>query len=106
MDSINSLKAKIRSQEEELSKLKETLEALEKEEPLCKLARELHENFCQWNHTDGCSWHYEVKNGNHMWTEWAHAKWLDKAATLISFLGKDNITDAERFIEYVKMMKG
>lgn len=106
MDNINSLKAKIRSQEEELNKLKEALEALENEEPLYKIARELHENLCQWNHTDGCSWHYEVKNGKHVWTERAHQKWLYKAANLLSFMGKDNINDAERFIECVKMIKG
>lgn len=48
-------------------------------EPLKKLVERAHECLCQWNHTDGCSWHYEKS-----WNGDAHHRWLRKYDTLVN----------------------
>ncbi len=47
-----------------------------------KLAVELHEALCTWNHTDGCGWHYEVKDGIADWSRYDHANYLKRAKAL------------------------
>jgi len=39
----------------------------------------MHNRLCRWNHTDGCGWHYEVKDGIHDWNSHDHARWLRNA---------------------------
>ena len=75
MGEINAKKREMRDRKEALEQ-KRRLEQLEHLKPLAVRAHDL---LCQWNHTDGCSWHYEIKDGEH--NEWvgeycAHARWL------------------------------
>jgi glutamate synthase domain-containing protein 3 len=44
-----------------------------------RLAELLHEKLCSWNHTDGCSWHYESWDdiGN------ARKRYLEKAENIL-----------------------
>lgn len=49
-----------------------------------RLAIELHEFLCHWNHTDGCSWGYEKE-----WTGYAHAQYLEKAQDALKKTGMD-----------------
>lgn len=48
------------------------------EEKAKKLAKYLHQEFCQSNHTDGCSYHY-MKS----WDGFAKKEWLDKAKFIL-----------------------
>ena len=44
------------------------------------LAKRLHELQCTWNHTDGCGWYYEQKNGVDEWISGStHDGWVKKA---------------------------
>jgi hypothetical protein len=45
-----------------------------------RLAIELHEQLCRWNHTDGCGWYYGVDN----WSEYAHSVYLEKARNIFA----------------------
>jgi len=44
-----------------------------------ELAEALHDMLCHWNHTDGCGWFYEFKDGEANWDGWAHERYLKKA---------------------------
>lgn len=50
-----------------------------------KLATELHDQFCRYNHTDGCSWYYEEgwynddPNNVKKWNETEHSNWFKMA---------------------------
>ena len=46
------------------------------------LAALLHDKLCKDNHTDGCGWFYEIRNGVHEWNRDTHAGWLNKADTI------------------------
>lgn len=67
MKSIDTNISKIENQisdlTEKLELLKRQKEELESLPADKKIAILLHENFCNHNHTDGCSWHYEKKMG-------------------------------------------
>jgi len=71
---------------ERVKELEEKLEDETREErikrrlPLRKLTERAHELFCQYNHTDGCSWGYEEdkKDQNITWESSTHKFWLDK----------------------------
>jgi len=54
-----------------------------------QLATTLHDNFCNDNHTDGCSWGWEKGNDNQRWELYAHAKWYKKAKYLYETYGLD-----------------
>lgn len=84
LERVNGLLRKARDRVESL----EQERLAEEEEPLKDIATRMHEVLCQYNHTDGCGWHYEVKDGVHNWTGWAHARWLKKAHDLTKGDGK------------------
>lgn len=80
----------------------ENLEQELKETPQCALATILHEHQCNWNHNDGCSWHYNT------WEDPGHERktYLTKANNLLNFLykyidrpDKELIEIAEEIIE-------
>ena len=48
-----------------------------------KMAILLHNNLCHSNHTDMCSWYYEMKGVIHDWSSWTHKRYLEKANKLI-----------------------
>lgn len=100
--------ATIKNIESEIEKLQARLAELKKEEaafnamgPIEQLAVDLHDTFCDWNHTDGCSWEYEYKNGAHDWSGNAHTYYRLKAARIHSnFLG-----DTIQISEFLKLTK-
>ena len=69
-----------------------------------RLAITLHSQFCNWNHTDGCSWHYEVRNGVHDWSGLGHAGYLVKGRKMLSFCQCNGISarDAIMILEIAK----
>lgn len=71
--------------------------------PTHNLAIEMHEALCVHNHTEGCGWHYEIKNGVHSWGG-DHARWLGKAAKIQAFC-QTNQLDTSKAIELFKFMK-
>lgn len=82
---------------DELQKEKDRLDMMPEDQ---RLAEHLHEMKCTWNHTDGCSWHYE-KNYNtdrFDWTGYAHQEWLRKANNLL------NLADFETILKIAKAL--
>lgn len=49
-----------------------------------KLAILLHDHFCGYNHTDGCSWLYEMRNGFHLWQQTKHQDYIKTAGKIIA----------------------
>lgn len=88
--------------------LREAREARQKAEALEREARlgwlmdltiRAHDLLCGWNHTDGCSWGYECRGGEHAWNGWAHARWLKhyeglvtRQSTYVAPLTKDELS--------------
>ena len=52
----------------------------------CQLAIYMHDCMCKENHTDGCSWFYEIDGLHHDWTRINHEKYLNKARDLLTIL--------------------
>lgn len=69
--------------EAELKRRKGLLDAAKREldtsSPTHHLAIAMHRRLCRWNHTDGCAWHYQIKDGIHDWNAHDHARWLRNA---------------------------
>lgn len=85
LPSIQTLEADIRNYEEQLKKAKLELEKAKSAHilrPYIPLATALHDQFCGFNHTDGCSWEYES------WEQLGHARsrHIDKARSVDSIL--------------------
>lgn len=79
---MTSLQEQIKQKEAELAELKLRIEQEQKLSDDEKLAIQLHDILCTWNHTDGCSWHYELNNNVHDWNGHAHKEYLRKAVKL------------------------
>lgn len=82
--------------EAELKHRKELLKTAKREldtsTPTHHLAIALHQRLCRWNHTDGCGWHYEIKNGIHNWNDHAHVQWLRNANLVMQRVERDPVT--------------
>lgn len=102
---IASIEADITKRKQELAELQTKLEAAKLESPEIQLARQLHAMLCTWNHTDGCGWFYEMKDGQDVWTGNAHDQYLTKARVLTNRCKEHNITTAEAIGIY-KLVKG
>ncbi len=50
-----------------------------------KIADALHQILCRWNHTNGCSWHYE--SWDHVRSLGARSSYLEKARELLTRTG-------------------
>lgn len=48
-----------------------------------RLAIVLHNKLCRYNHTDACSWFYEVQGFDHSWHASGHSPWVKKADDII-----------------------
>jgi hypothetical protein len=77
---------------EQIKKLEiELADLKEKDLEFSKLPRDhqlaicLHDSTCRWNHTDGCSWGYEIDPNypGGTWNGPEHSRYLDKAHKLI-----------------------
>lgn len=49
-----------------------------------RMAILLHEKLCKYDHTDQCSWYYEIDGIEHDWNRYQHKEYLEKADKLIS----------------------
>ena len=78
---------------ERKSKLAQARASLTALSPTHQLAIALHEKFCTWNHTDGCSWWYAVKDGVHDWGDYSHEKYLHKARMVMTRLRCEPVTE-------------
>jgi hypothetical protein len=90
--SIKQIDEKIVEAEKAIEELKAKREALIAERPETRLARELHSKLCAWNHTDGCGWFYEMKDGVDDWRGDAHSRYLTKASTFIKMCERKGIS--------------
>lgn len=92
MNRIESLKVQLAEAEETLK----TTTAVDPE--IANLADALHSLLCHWNHTDGCSWGYEVHNGVIDWTGYAHRSYLEKAEEIVQHAPVETIIQVVRLI--------
>lgn len=83
-----------------LAQAKENLISLS---PTHQLAISLHEKFCNWNHTDGCSWWYAVKDGVHDWSEDSHRSYFNKAHQVMTRLRCEPVTE-HNVVEFIKIL--
>ena len=89
---ITDLQNKISRLEADLNKTRDELDRAQKQDPIYLLAEQLHDRLCRYNHTDGCSWFYEAKDGETDWSGWAHEKYLAHAQRLTHFCEAHKIT--------------
>lgn len=66
-----------------------------------QLAIELHNKLCRGNHTDGCSFYYEIKDLDDNWEGSAHKKYLKKADLLLKEF-PDDIEKVLRVIDIIE----
>ncbi len=92
---LREVNQQIADAQQQLNELKARKTELEGMEPAHYLANVLHSRMCHFNHTDQCSWHYEMKNGRHEWDKYAHAEYLKKAQHIISFCDRCDISENE-----------
>lgn len=67
------------------------------------LAIKMHDKMCRWNHTDGCGWHYAVKDGMHDWGEHSHQHYLRKAHMIMKRLESGPVT-CDNVIEFIDVL--
>ncbi len=86
--------SKIQRLEAELAAERKKLDEWDKRpDDAQKLAELLHERFCRYNHTDGCSWGYECGSSHPARHDpwefgFAHKEWLGKARLFLDTAGK------------------
>lgn len=79
---LDQLKQMEATTEKSLRDIRDRREAIENDardkrlETIKPLVVRAHGILCSWNHTDGCSWGYEMTGDQHNWRGWAHARWL------------------------------
>lgn len=93
MNNINEIEQKIIRLQMELEEAKRQQEEFNKLRFDHRMALLLHENTCIHNHTDGCSWFYEIKNNVHDWSHYEHERYLVRATRIIEAFKADNIFD-------------
>ena len=96
---MKDIDQEIREAEQLLESLKKKKEGMVLSGPDCDLAIVIHGITCRWNHTDGCSWEYEINNRVHNWNGYAHAKYLGIARRVLK------ITDAQTAIKILNAVK-
>jgi cell division septum initiation protein DivIVA len=102
---IESLEQEIAKHQEEIAKIQKQIEQAKKEKPEYRVAKQLHDLACTWNHTDACGWFYEInKDGEHDWNRHAHEKYLKKATMLLHTCIEKRI-DLKQAIELYKIIR-
>lgn len=87
MSTLKKLEAQLALQEKILTNIKENIKLTLDNPPdeAQEIAIVLHGMQCNWNHTDGCGWFWEIKGGDvHEWTGYTHKEFLKKAQKFIS----------------------
>ena len=103
---FDEIAVEIERREKELEELKKKHAAIQAEPAEHQLARYLHDMMCNSNHTDGCSWHYEINNGVDDWHGRAHVPYLTKANRLLSVAKSPGLFDVQRIIKIVSIISG
>lgn len=74
-----------------------------------RLAVDIHSALCHYNHADGCAWDYEIRNGLHDWSKYAHSLWLRRARLALAVVDKyaelnveDSVTLVSKVVKAVK----
>lgn len=70
--------------EKQMAEIQKQIEELYSEDK--QLAMFLHTKHCHYNHTDGCSWFYDINDGLHDWNAYAHKDWLQKAQEILKII--------------------
>ena len=68
----------------------------------CRVAIILHNNLCRHNHADECSWCYEMRNGEHDFTQNQHKYWRAVAQKRIINLYKVAVLNEETTIAVIQ----
>ena len=100
-DKIDERNLEIKAELLELHEQKRQL-ALQNEDE--QLAIVLHGILCHWNHTDGCGFEYEIRDGIHQWDNASHKPYLEKSRKLIRFAIKHNVK-VKKLIQVFKMLR-
>jgi len=100
-----AIEEQIKQHEQGLKDLQAQLIAAKLESPDHQLAKELHGMLCTHNHTDGCGWHYEVKNKKDDWTSHAHSEYLKKAQKMICHCDEHGLDIASTLTAF-KLIRG
>lgn len=99
MRTENQIKCQIDELNEAISRLEEEKIKLLALTLVQRTAIHIHDLMCRANHTDGCSWGYEINNRVHQWEEHTHKIYLKKAI----LVSKQNI-DLEQFIKVLTLI--
>ena len=67
-----------------------------------QLAIKLHSILCQSNHSDQCSFHYEIKGIEDDWSGWAHARYLKKAEDVLAYT--DNRLSMYELVKFAELL--
>lgn len=105
---MNKSSSEIDDQIKELIKQRDIALAAEQKLKTLSLSQRvaiiIHDNMCSHNHTDGCGWHYEIKNGIHDFSGSAHKHWevrglraMTRVVNAITRSGV-NVTPSDDFI--------
>lgn len=105
---VKKMDKSIEKLEADLQKLRDEREAMVKMPANQRLAIELHGSTCTWNHTDGCSWFYEFKDGIHDWNGNEHRRRLDAANRILGKMKQRGIEEdlVPALVEIVLANKG
>lgn len=96
---IDKRKQELKSELAELEAEEARLLALSDD---ARLAEELHTLQCNWNHTDGCGWFYEIHKGVVDWSGWAHAQYLEKARKVMRALPSMEVDEIVKVVKVIK----
>lgn len=102
---VTEIEKEIAKRKVELDKLQCQLNEAKSESLEIQLAKQLHSMVCSWNHTEGCGWYYESKNGVEDWNGHVHGEYLKRARILIHRCEKENIS-VDTAIELYKFVRG
>lgn len=82
---MNDIRGRINAHQLELEKLQEEQRKWEALLPEQRVAEEIHELLCNWNHTDGCGWFYGS------WNSMGHPRgeYLKKAKAVLQVVDGD-----------------
>lgn len=79
---VERLTKELAKQSAALLKEQERIKELEYSSEDKEDAIKLHDTVCRFNHTDGCGWFYDIKDGVHNWSGFEHKVNLEKVAKI------------------------
>ena len=105
---VKKMDTAIQKLKDDLKKLEDEREAMVTMPANQRLAIELHGGTCTWNHTDGCGWFYEMRDGIHDWSGSTHKRYLNSANTILGKMKQRGIEEGlvPALVEIVLTNKG